>query len=95
MRYGAGVRLRPSSKKPIKIAKAKMSSGNVFRDLGLHESGERLAKAQLANLICDAIADLKLTQTEAAKRMRLDQPKVSALLRESLPASRWSGCFAA
>ena len=74
----------PSSRIPRKAAKAKMSSGNVFHDLGLNEPGERLAKAQLTNLICTAIADLKLTQIEAAKRMRLDQPKVSALLRGKL-----------
>jgi predicted XRE-type DNA-binding protein len=74
----------PSSKKPRKVARAKMSSGNVFHDLGLNEPGERLAKAQLTSLICACIADLKLTQVEAAKRMRLDQPKVSALLRGKL-----------
>ncbi len=74
----------PNSKKPRKVAKAELSSGNVFHDLGLNEPGERLAKAQLTSLICDVIADLKLTQIEAAKRMRLDQPKVSALLRGKL-----------
>jgi predicted XRE-type DNA-binding protein len=74
----------PSNNKPRKVAKARMGSGNVFHDLGLSEPGERLAKAQLTNRICDAIADLKLTQAEAAKLMRLDQPKVSALLRGKL-----------
>lgn len=74
----------PISKKPKKAAKAKVGSGNVFHDLGLRDPGERLAKAQLANRICEVVAALKLNQTEAAKRMRLDQPKVSALIRGKL-----------
>jgi predicted XRE-type DNA-binding protein len=55
------------------------SSGNVFRDLGLSNPNERLAKAQLAHRICDIIANRNLNQTEAAALMGLDQPKISAL----------------
>ena len=75
----------PSSKKPKKAPTAKVSSGNVFHDLGLNEPGERLAKAQLTNLICACIADLKLTPSKLPNSgVRLDQPKVSALLRGKL-----------
>jgi predicted XRE-type DNA-binding protein len=55
-------------------------SGNVFADLGLSNPEERLAKAELAHEICALIRAAKLTQTQAAKRLGVDQPKVSALM---------------
>ena len=58
------------------------SSGNVFTDLGLPDAEERLAKAELARGIATLIGDI--TQKEAAARLRIDQPKVSALLRGQL-----------
>jgi predicted XRE-type DNA-binding protein len=60
------------------------STGNVFADLGLPNPRDRLAKAQLADRICQVIAARGLTQAKAAKVMGLDQPKVSALLRGKL-----------
>jgi predicted XRE-type DNA-binding protein len=60
------------------------SSGNVFADLGLRGPKERLVKAQLAHRICQAIAARGFTQTQAARMMGLDQPKVSALRRGQL-----------
>lgn len=74
----------PSIKKSKKIVQVKESSGNVFHDLGLRDPAERHAKAQLANRICEVIASRDLTQTEAAKLMNLDQPRVSALIRGKL-----------
>lgn len=56
------------------------SSGNVFADLGFAKPGEELAKAQLASLIGQVIKKRRLTQAAAAALMRVDQPKVSALL---------------
>ncbi|MFQ5705754.1 MAG: helix-turn-helix domain-containing protein [Gemmatimonadales bacterium] len=55
-------------------------SGNVFSDLGLPKPQERLAKAQLASLIDDAIRERKLTQRQAAALLGIDQPKISRLL---------------
>jgi predicted XRE-type DNA-binding protein len=60
------------------------SSGNVFADLGLKDPDELPAKAELVQLIADAIAERKLTQVRAAKLLGIDQPKVSALLRGKL-----------
>lgn len=57
------------------------SSGNVYADLGYPDSGEMKVKAGLARAIARAIEDRGLTQTEAAKRMGLPQPKVSGMLR--------------
>jgi predicted XRE-type DNA-binding protein len=60
------------------------SSGNVFRDLNLPHSEHELTKVALAAAITDVILRKKLTQAEAGKRMGLDQPKVSALVRGHL-----------
>ena len=59
-------------------------SGNVFKDLGLPNPDERLAKAQLASLIDDVIRERALTQRDAAVLMGIDQPKVSHLLQGRL-----------
>lgn len=61
-----------------------VGSGNVFADLGLPDADLRLAKADLALGISRRIRELGLTQTAAAQRMGLDQPKVSALVRGRL-----------
>jgi len=60
------------------------SSGNVFADLGLPDAEEALAKAEVASRICEIIAERKLTQAKAAELLRIDQPKVSALIRGRL-----------
>ena len=57
-------------------------SGNVFADLGLPDAEERLAKANLAIQIAALLGDC--TQKEAAAKLGIDQPKVSALLRGKL-----------
>lgn len=59
-------------------------SGNVFADLGLSDAGVRLAKAELAHGICSLIKEKRLTQSQAAQRLGIDQPKVSALMRGRL-----------
>jgi predicted XRE-type DNA-binding protein len=62
----------------------KESSGNVFADLGLANPEERLAKADLAIRIAAAIRGRRLTQARAARILRIDQPKISRLLRGQL-----------
>jgi len=54
-------------------------SGNVFADVGLKNSDEYLAKAELARQIIKALGDRGLTQTQAAEILGVSQPKVSAL----------------
>ncbi len=73
-------------------------SGNVFADLGVPEPEEELAKAQLASHLRDAIKRRRLTQAQAARRMGLDQPKVSALMNGRLAgfsSERLMRCLAA
>jgi predicted XRE-type DNA-binding protein len=61
-----------------------IGSGNVFADLGLPNSEERLVKAELARKISEAITFRKLTQVQAAELLGIDQPKISALVRGRL-----------
>ena len=62
----------------------RVSSGNVFEDLGLSATTELQAKADLAYEISRTIEDRGLTQAEAAEILGVDQPKVSALVRGRL-----------
>ena len=61
-----------------------MSSGNVFKDLGVSAPKEALAKAELTAKIMEIIASRRLTQAAATVVLGVDQPKVSALLRGRL-----------
>jgi predicted XRE-type DNA-binding protein len=64
--------------------KLEPSSGNVFADLGFHDSEERLLKAKLATKVAQLIEKKGWTQAQTAERTGLDQPKVSRLLRGQL-----------
>ncbi len=60
------------------------SSGNVFADLGLPDAEDLMAKAKLALHIRSTIKARKLTQTEAAALLGLDQPKISSIVNGRL-----------
>jgi predicted XRE-type DNA-binding protein len=60
------------------------SSGNVFADMGLPDAAELDTKARLGAAICRVVEQRKLTQTEAADVLGINQPKVSALLHYKL-----------
>jgi predicted XRE-type DNA-binding protein len=64
--------------------KVQPSSGNIFADLGLANADELLIKAELVQQISNLVDSKNLTQTEAAKLLGIDQPKVSALLNGKL-----------
>jgi predicted XRE-type DNA-binding protein len=55
------------------------SSGNVFADLHLPNSEDKKTKVRLAIEINQIVEDLKLSQTEAAQKLNINQPKISAL----------------
>jgi predicted XRE-type DNA-binding protein len=61
-----------------------MSSGNVFADLGLPKPDDLLAKAELAAKIIAEIQRRRLTQSQAAAILGIDQPKVSVLRQGKL-----------
>src|SRR5258708_38284535 len=56
-------------------------SGNVYAELGYPDSEDMLIKAQLVTKIAEIIHQRRLTQAQAAKLLRLTQPKISRLLR--------------
>ena len=57
---------------------------NVFEDLGLPESGERLVKSEIALRIAGIIGRRRLTQVAAAKLLEVSQADVSNLVRGKL-----------
>lgn len=59
------------------------STGNVFRDVGFSKerSEHLLVRADLLIQVQKAIASTRLKQAEAAKMLRVTQPRVSDLLR--------------
>ncbi len=60
------------------------SSGNVFEDLGLPNAQQELTKVRLAVSISRILAHSGLSQVAAARRLKINQPKVSALLNYKL-----------
>ena len=56
-------------------------SGNIFADLGLPNADQEQTKARLTLEIARIIRDRGLTQVEAAKVLGIQQPHVSALIR--------------
>ena len=67
-------------KRTIDGIEIEFGSGNVFTDLGLPNAEKLKIKSGLVIEITKAIHRLHLTQAEAAERVGISQPKVSALL---------------
>src|SRR5271156_3294223 len=59
-------------------------TGNVFADLGYVDAEERQTKLRLAYAINGVIAKESLTQAAAAKKLGINQPKISALANYKL-----------
>lgn len=66
----------PARRNKIKIVP---SSGNVFADLGILNAEEKHTKARLAVAINQILSGLGLSQAAAARRLAINQPKISAL----------------
>lgn len=60
------------------------SIGNVFADLGLPKPDDLLAKGRLAAKIIEEIQRRRLTQSQAAALLGIDEPKISALKQGKL-----------
>src|SRR2546423_13797105 len=54
-------------------------STNVFEDLGYPDAAQRQAKLRLAYALNKVLKERQLSQGDAAKVLRVTQPKVSAL----------------
>ncbi len=61
-----------------------LTSGNIFKDLGLPNAEELLAKAELSVAIIRAIKNRNLTQKQAAKITGTSQAKISDVVRGNL-----------
>lgn len=61
--------------------KSKLSSGNVYEDMGYPEPKKAKIKLDLAMRIGEFIKRRKLTQIQAAEVMGIDQPRVSKIVR--------------
>ena len=55
-----------------------VSSGNVFKDLGLANAVERQTKVRLALAINQIIEGRRLTRAAGARALGVNQPKISA-----------------
>lgn len=61
-----------------------ISTGNVFEDLQMENPQVRLLKAQIAAEIYNIIQSRDLNQKAAASLLKIDQPKISALVNGRL-----------
>ena len=80
----AGTILGDKVPKMAKSIEVYEGTDNVFADIGLPHPEEDLARAELAYRISTTIRSRRLTQTRAAKILKIDQPKISRLLRGQL-----------
>jgi predicted XRE-type DNA-binding protein len=71
------------TKKPVA---SERSSGNVFADLGLPHPQQELLKARLTLQIYRLIKERGLTQAQAGEILGIQQPRVSALMRNRASA---------
>jgi predicted XRE-type DNA-binding protein len=65
----------------INGVEVRRGSGNVFADLEINDAEKQKIKTGLVIEIRKAINKLGLTQTEAATKMGISQPKVSDMMR--------------
>ena len=56
-----------------------VGTGDVFKDLGFANAGERKLRTQLAMRLNDLLKERKLTQTAAAAIFGIPQPHISEL----------------
>lgn len=69
------------TRKATKEIDYEANTGNVYADLGFADAAEMRAKARIVSEIGRIPQARKLTQVQAAELLRIDRPKVSALLR--------------
>lgn len=65
------------------MAKISESSGNIFLDQGFppHEAAVLLLRAELAEALRQWMESEGITQSQAAKRLGITQPRVSGIMR--------------
>jgi len=71
-------------KRVVENVEVTRGSDNVFADLGIEDAERLRIKTGLVVEIRKALRQLGLTQADAAERMGITQPKVSAMMRGDL-----------
>jgi predicted XRE-type DNA-binding protein len=66
------------------------SSGNVYADMGYRNADEHALKAEFVRRIAAVMKEQELTQSAAARRLGIEQPDVSKMLRGHFRNSRSS-----
>jgi predicted XRE-type DNA-binding protein len=79
MSANANARNRKRTAHRRELPEHEVGSGNVFADIGMPDPELELAKASVAAAIVARIHSLRLSQSEAALRMGIDQPRVSKI----------------
>lgn len=69
------------AKRRKQVPTHEVGSRNVYADLGFPNADEMLVKAQLVSKISEIIEERGYSQTAAAQRLGLPQPKLSKLVR--------------
>ena len=76
---------RPRQKADARLADTRVipGSGNIFVDLGFDDAEARVMalRVQLMTRLRERLEEKGYTQVEAAKRLGVSQPRVSALLK--------------
>jgi len=70
-----------SARRAKPVPRHEVGTRNVYSDLGYPDADEMLVKAQLASKISEIVSECGYTQTEAAAKLGLPQPKLSKLMR--------------
>jgi predicted XRE-type DNA-binding protein len=76
--------MRKTEKAPKAVEIITRGTSNVFADLGYPDAEERQTKLRLAYAINGVIARKRLTQAAAARKLGINQPKVSTLANYKL-----------
>lgn len=71
------------ARKSTKVS-VQASSGNVFADLKVTNAGEKQTKVRLAVELNQVLKNERISQTAAARRLKVSQPKISALMNYRL-----------
>ena len=63
------------------MSKITKSTGNVYADLGIRGAEEHALKAEFVRQIAAVMEDQQLTQSQTARRLGIEQPDVSKMLK--------------
>lgn len=75
------------------MSEYQISSGNIFEDLGMVNSEEKLAKVKLASAIYDAIQRQEISKAKALEVLGIDSQEFEDLTNGRLKSFSWEKLF--